>query len=84
MMDAIDKDDVTTIHQILNNHQKIMGTITPHIKHAQLQRIYVERFDEFSKLVTCMNEGKCGYRAYFHFLSACIYPLKTLFTSMAD
>lgn len=80
LMDAVDKDEETTVHQILNDHQKSMGVITSHIKHPQIWEVYIERFGAYCKLVACMKLGKCGYQ----FLSGCIQPVQTLYRPMSN
>lgn len=84
MMNAVANDDVATVHQLLNDHKEWMAAITAHITHPQLREIGIERFSVFCKLVTCMNEGKCGYQDYFHYLSSCLLPFQTLYRSMPD
>lgn len=82
-MNAVDKNDVKTIHRIINDNQKFLRTITPHITHPEVRKAYSERIDALSSIVTCMSQGKCGCKALFHYVGGCVMPLKTLFTSLS-
>lgn len=81
---SLEKKDMATLHRMLNDHQKAMGAMTSHITHPQVREIHTERMDAYSNLMTCINQGQCGYKAYFHFLSGCINPMRKLYTILSD
>lgn len=76
--------DLPCIHRILEETQKSMNTMLPHITHAEFHNLAVERIDAFNSIVTCIQQGKCGFRAYIHYLCGCIDPLKTMYTFLSD
>lgn len=83
-VDAMKKNDVKTLKRKLSENEKFMEKITPHITHHEVRKVAAEQADAFKSLVACMNQGKCGARAYLLYLGTCIIPLTTLFTSLID
>lgn len=75
-MNAVNNDDMETIHQMLNEAR----TFT----HDKVRKVYAERIGTFKSLVTCISQGKCGYNAYIHYLCGCVNPVKTLLTSLSE
>lgn len=84
LTNALGNNDVTAIRQILSDQQKSMRSITSHITHPEVRKTFFERIDAFHSVVLCMNQGKCGFKAYFHYMSGCVAPLKKLFTSLSN
>lgn len=80
LVDAIHNNDGITIRRIMNEQHQSLNTLTPHVTHPEARKIQSERMDAFNSLVTCLNQGKCGFQAYFHFLKGCFHSLKKLFS----
>lgn len=81
---AVYSNETMTIHRILNDSQKSVELLIPHITQPELRGVYSERLVAFKTLITCMNQGECGFRAYTHYLISCINPCRTLFTSLKN
>lgn len=78
---AFGNNDLTTIHRMLRETQKLMDTVVMlHITHAQFRELAAERMDAFNSIVDCIHQGKCGFRAYIHYLCGCVKPMKQIYT----
>lgn len=80
--DAVNNNDMVTIQRTLSDTKKSMELLLPHIAQPELRNVFAERLVAFKSLVTCMDQGKCGLRAYIHHLVGCINPGKALFRSL--
>lgn len=83
-MDAFGNNDMTTVHRIIEETQESMDAIKPYITDAHVRKVHAENIDTFKSLVTCINDGKCGFQDLLHYLFGFIYRHKTLFTTLSD
>lgn len=81
---AIGSNDATTLHRILRETQKFVDTIPSHITHDQFRKLAIERLDAFNSIVDCIHEGKCGCRAYIHYVCDNIIHLQQIYTLHSD
>lgn len=79
---ALGNNNMTTVHRTINENLKLLKLLPSHITQPQFRAFASEYIDGYSKIVACLNQGKCGFQVYYLHMFNCVSPLTAIFKSL--
>lgn len=73
---AVGNNDMTTIGRSLNEMQKLLELLPPHITQPRFRAVATTLIANFNNVATCISQGTCGLSAIFQNMLSCGSALK--------
>lgn len=83
-VNALKNNDMVLVYRMLNEHNKLLQSIASHVTQPQFQEFAIEQIASFNSVITCMNEGKCGFQSFIYFSLSFSKPMKTIIMSLLN